>query len=172
MLAMSSSALSCTRYYATRIQTSIVSRQMRTWTVAEYTLQENLTVILKTASWSGCQSAKLREEEEQEVPLSATQPPYPQQEQAELQIASPVLGDEEEGTSSISDNSVDNTKTVRDKQDIDIDTGPTAQPISQKFEVSRQGSVLQPVQPSLSYFNPEKVIQQLESAVCALKQSK
>ena len=59
---------------------------------------------------------------------------------------------------------MDETKTVKDDKEAEPDIDPAAQQISQEFEVLRQGSVVQPVQPSPTYLHPEKVIQQLESA--------
>ena len=64
------------------------------------------------------------------------------------------------------------TKTVKDDKEVKPDTDPAAQQISQEFEISRQGSVVQPFQPSSTYLNPERVIQQLESAAYGLKESK
>ena len=105
----------------------------------------------------------MREEEEQTIPLSAAQPPNTQQDKAELQTASKDEG-KEEGTSSTNDDSVDETKTVKDDEEAEQDIDPVAQQISQEFEISRQGSVVQTVQPSPTYLHLEKVIQQLESA--------
>ena len=127
----------------------------------EYELQQDLPVISRTASRIGCQSVQLREEEEQEIPLSAVQPQGTQQDEAELQTASKDKS-EEEGTSSTNDDSVDETKTVKDDEEVEPDIDPAAQQISKEFEVSRQGSVVQPIQPSPTFPNPKKVIQQLE----------
>ena len=112
----------------------------------------------------------MREEEAQNVPLSAAQPPETQQDQAELQTASKDEEEEEEGTSSTNDDSVDETKTVKDDEVVEPDIDPAAQQISQEFEVSRQGSVIQPIQPSPTYLNSERVIQQLESVAYGLKE--
>ena len=57
---------------------------------------------------------------------------------------------------------MDKTKTVKDDEEVEPDIDPAEQQISQEFEISRQGSVVQPVQPSPTYLHPEKVIQQLE----------
>ena len=62
------------------------------------------------------------------------------------------------------------TKTVKDDEEVEPDIDPAAQQISQEFEIDRQGSVVLPVQPSPSYLNPDKVIQQLESAAHGLKE--
>ena len=57
---------------------------------------------------------------------------------------------------------MDETKTVKDDKEVEPDIDPAEQQISQEFEILRQGSVVQPVQPSPTYLNPESVIQQLE----------
>ena len=78
----------------------------------------------------------MREEEVQNIPLSVTQYPDTQQYEAELQTASKDEG-EQEGTSYTSDNSVDETKTVKDNEEVKPDIDPAAQKISQEFERSR-----------------------------------
>ena len=65
---------------------------------------------------------------------------------------------------------MDETKTVKDDEEVEPDIDPAAQQISQEFEISIQGSVDQPFQPSPSYLNPDRVIQQLESAGYGLKE--
>ena len=82
------------------------------------------------------------EEEEQNVPLSAAQPTDNQQDEAELQTASKDEGEEEEGISSINDDSVDEIKTVKNDEEVEQDIDPAAQQISQEFEISRQRSVV------------------------------
>ena len=101
----------------------------------------------------------MREKDEQNVPLSAAQPPDTQQDEAELQTASKDEGEEEEGTTSTSDDTVDETKIVKDDEEVEPDIDPAAQQTSQEFEISRQGSIVQPVQLSPTYLNPERVIQ-------------
>ena len=67
---------------------------------------------------------------------------------------------------------MEDTKTVKDDEEDEPDINPSVQQISQEFEVSRQGSVVQHIQPSPTYLNLKKVIQQLESTTYGLKESK
>ena len=128
----------------------------------EYELQSNPPLGLRAASKNRRQQTESSEVEEQKVQSQAA---LPQDTQHTL-LGQDNPGDEEEDTKSSEeddddDSSVDYTTTDKGKEVAYDIIDPAAQQISQEYETSRQGSVVQPSSTNTA----KKTIQVLEEAL-------